>query len=500
MNRTLAWAVAGLVLFVAPADAADDIRDGVVKKVDPKKEVITLTVDGKDIDVVVTDRTMFFGLEGEARKDWGKQIKTGAKVKFKTADRDGQEVLIGLKPLDGKEGSTPGGIRNAVVKKVDAGKSTITLTVDGKDIEAVVAERSRFFDLSAEERTEWHKHVKTGSKVMFKVEEVDGKQQLIGLKFGEMRPGPTTPGGPPPLIPFDTSMLVPVTELGKGEHRGFAGGLYPEGKNDRPAAHEAAGKKVAATVQPLAGDGKPSDDGKIVLLSVGMSNTTGEFQMFQRLANSDPEKSSRVVLVDGAQGGMPAISMVDPESGGGQRFWMTVDQRLRTAGVTRAQVQVAWVKQADPGPRTGFPDYAKTLQSELRRIVIHMRERFPNLKLVYLSSRIYAGWAKTPLNPEPYAYESAFSVKWLIEEQIKGDAGLNYDPDKGAVKAPWLSWGPYLWANGTKKRADGYSYEEKDFVTDGTHPSESGRRKVAELLLRFFKEDSTTRPWFRGNK
>ena len=37
------------------------------------------------------------------------------------------------------------------------------------------------------------------------------------------------------------------------------------------------------------------------------------------------------------------------------------------------------------------------------------KERYPNLRVAYLSSRIYAGYATTPLNPEPYAYESAFS-------------------------------------------------------------------------------------------
>jgi hypothetical protein len=164
--------------------------------------------------------------------------------------------------------------------------------------------------------------------------------------------------------------------------------------------------------------------------------------------------------------------------------------------VTRAQVQVAWIKQADAGPTQGFPGYARTLHAELRQIVQLLHDRFPNLKLVYLSSRTYGGYARTPLNPEPYAYESGFAVKWLIEEQLKGDPALNDDSRKGPVRAPWLSWGPYLWANGTTPNPDGLSYEEADFGPDGTHPSLSGRQKVAERLHRFFKTDPTARPWF----
>jgi len=157
---------------------------------------------------------------------------------------------------------------------------------------------------------------------------------------------------------------------------------------------------------------------------------------------------------------------------------------------------VIWIKQADAGPSEGFPGYAKKLQGELMRIVQLMPGRFPNLKLVYLSSRTYGGYARTRLNPEPYAYESGFAVKWLIEQQIKGESALNYDVKKGAVKAPWLSWGPYLWANGATKRADGFSYAESDFAADGTHQSPSGQEKVGRLMLHFFKSDTTTRSWF----
>jgi hypothetical protein len=65
--------------------------------------------------------------------------------------------------------------------------------------------------------------------------------------------------------------------------------------------------------------------------------------------------------------------------------------------------------------------------------------RFPNLRLVYVSSRIYAGYASSDLNPELYSYQGAFAVKWLIEKQMGG--------------APWIAWGPYLWADGAIPRA-----------------------------------------------
>jgi hypothetical protein len=303
---------------------------------------------------------------------------------------------------------------------------------------------------------------------------------------------------PPPRIEkVDTSGLKPLSELGKDKYKDHAGGLYPDGKNERPEAHEKAGLALAKKVRPLDGDGKPDADGKIVLLSVGMSNTTQEFSAFKQLADKDADKNQKLTIVDGAQGGMTAAIIKTANAGRGKDFWTEVDARLKRAGATREQVQVAWIKEADAGPSEGFPKYAEKLRDEQRAIVQLMHERFPNLKMVYLSSRIYAGYATTPLNPEPYAYEGGFAVKWLIEEQIKGDKELNFDPEKGAVKAPWLSWGPYLWANGTKKNADGLSYEESDFIErDRTHPSPSGTRKVAQQLLTFFKNDSTCKGWF----
>lgn len=47
-----------------------------------------------------------------------------------------------------------------------------------------------------------------------------------------------------------------------------------------------------------------------------------------------------------------------------------------------------------------------------------------------------------------------------------------------------------LWADGiVPRKIDGLVWERNDLAGDGTHPSDSGRQKVADLLLKFFTED-----------
>lgn len=302
--------------------------------------------------------------------------------------------------------------------------------------------------------------------------------------------------GPGERIEAWTGHATPLPELGTGTYRGEDGGLYGGGRNVPPPAHFAAAQRAAEQVVPRDAAGQPAAEGRIGLLSVGMSNTTMEFSRFMALARNDPERAPAVVLVDGAQGGQAGAQWTDPRAA----VWARLDERVRAAGLAAPQVQVVWLKQAEMGPaRLGeFPAHARVLQANVTKALRQLRERFPNLRLVYLSSRIYAGYATTRLNPEPYAYEGAFAMRWVIQAQIAGQPDLNYDPSRGPVVAPLVLWGPYLWADGaTPRAADGLQYRREDVSpADGTHPSDSGRLKVAEQLQRFFRTEPTARVWY----
>ena len=285
---------------------------------------------------------------------------------------------------------------------------------------------------------------------------------------------------------------TPLIDFGSATYRGFQGSLYPNLTNQKPAAHNAAGIAIAREIKPLKNSGAIDDiNGKIIWMSIGMSNATQETQAFLSLMQTFTNKNPKLTLIDGAEGGAD-INLINNAAA---KYWDTVYSRLSNAGLTPAQVQVIWFKEAEAQPiDTSFASYPDALKIKYRSVMQILKVKFPNLKLCYLSDRIYAGYATSKLNPEPFAWFTGWTVKRLIADQISGDASLNY---AGAnPSAAWLSWGPYLWANGANPRSDGLSWLPTDFQSDGTHPGISGRQKVAQMLLQFFSTDETARPWF----
>jgi hypothetical protein len=133
--------------------------------------------------------------------------------------------------------------------------------------------------------------------------------------------------------------------------------------------------------------------------------------------------------------------------------------------MTPKQVQGVWLSLPPKGS-------ADEVRRHLSATVNVLRDRFPNLRLVWASSPCYGGHAT---GGEPTAFEAAFAVRGLVREQ--------------EASSPVVLWGPYLWADASVWKRD-------DFLPDGVQLGDAGRAKAAAIMLRFFKEDESARGWF----
>ena len=313
---------------------------------------------------------------------------------------------------------------------------------------------------------------------------------------------------------------TPLNDLGQGTYtrdgESEEGGLYPDGTNQRPMDHDIAGQAIAAAITPRGPDGSPTPPnkgGKIGMLALGMSHANKEFSggfayvddAFMKRANGqipldhpDKAKSDSVVLVSAAGAGFTARNWADPND----FCWENATTQVINAGLSSSQVQVVWMEHAQKGPSGEFRESAHLLQSFLTDIAQNIIQKFPNCQIAFLSSRTHAFTTTLRQNPEPYAYEGGFANKWTIEAQIDGDPNLcfkdpnNPDSCPDGVKAPYLCWGSYHWADGPNPRSDLKTWDCSDVVHDWSHPNACGVHKVADQLLAFFETNPIATPWY----
>lgn len=297
-----------------------------------------------------------------------------------------------------------------------------------------------------------------------------------------------------PVNPVSLFSATPIEDItAPVKYFSEDGGLYGNWINEVPQTHRLNAISELSKIAPLNVNGDTSRDGKIVMISIGMSNTFYSFGAFDSLANLDPAKSTVVELVNGARVGNDAVDWATND----KQSWEHVEGKLNLEGFTPLQVQVAWIYLAYRDPIEGFPTATEKLEDYIQTVLNILITRFPNVKIAYLTSREYAGYSGTGAsNPEPYAYESAFACRWLIERQINGDTELNYNAASGEVKSPLIIWGPYTWASGTTPRSDGLTWLRNDFGDDGMHPSSQGYTKIGNLMLDFFKNNELAKSWY----
>ncbi len=286
--------------------------------------------------------------------------------------------------------------------------------------------------------------------------------------------------------------LVAISDLGTAYYLGqYQGGLYANGSNVDDPNHHAYGITMGQAIQPLDANGNYSPTGKYVLLAIGQSNTDDVFTEFTLFSDVDPATNGSLVVVDGANGSASADELQDPSS----YFWGIINNSaLPNASVTANQVEIVWLNDVD----VSHPPTIGNLQRMLENIARNVLVKYPNIKILYLSSVNYTGYSNGIINfqPEPSAYETGFAAKEVIQDQINSLGNMNYNPANGPVVAPWAAWGPYYWTNGLLGRSDGLTWSCEDSISDGTHPSTAGRVKAAGVLLNFLKTDQTATTWY----
>jgi hypothetical protein len=353
-------------------------------------------------------------------------------------------------------------------------------------------------------------------------------------------------------VGLPAQQLTPLPDL-TGTYKGFSGLLY-DGSNSPPPDHDGDGRSLANGVVPRDTSGNQNPSGKIVFLSLGFSNNTIEFcgghpyfqndpddpqaspcpapqplqpitctvgvncpylqiESFLAKAFAEQYHAGQIVIVDGAKGGI-TLDKWDPYSNPAcnntfpcYTEYDRVAGILSQAGVTEAQVQSIWFKSADADPTVSLPAAnadAYTAETHLGNIVRAIRFRYQQAHQVFFSPRTYGGYAnvaQNPLNPEPFAYELGFSIKWLINSQIQEMRGNSGDAHAGDLRyrlpngqrgpGTWIDWGPYLWSDGHACKT-GYACVNSDFrgtsdtrSNECTHPSTFGEDKVSTQLLNF---------------
>lgn len=263
-----------------------------------------------------------------------------------------------------------------------------------------------------------------------------------------------------PLLAAGTE-YVPLPDLGTGTYQEQQGGLYPGGSNNPPQGYVSL--EVQSAYDAL------ENDSHIVMLCLGMSNMRHACDAF--IAKLDTAVSPSVKVVNGAQSGRAQQAW---DGSPNDDVWANATKKLVQNGETAESVDIAlyfntWSYPNEPE----FITHAEMVRSSLEATMENIAVVYPNTRLIYVTSREYAGYVETNLAPDPWSYWDGFSFKWLVENRINGEIG-----------GPPILWQAYQYDP---------SWPQTYFIDgDGVHLTESGLDAASDLWMTFFLGE----PWF----
>src|SRR5436190_23994595 len=105
-------------------------------------------------------------------------------------------------------------------------------------------------------------------------------------------------------------------------------------------------------------------------------------------------------------------------------YWVHVSGMLANQTSAR-QVQVIYL-ETDDTTRTRFPDKPLTVKNHIDSCLRVFKQKFPNVKVVYVLARAKTFGNLKYYNKEPGPYYFGWACKWAVEDQINGVQGTQY--------------------------------------------------------------------------
>ena len=287
---------------------------------------------------------------------------------------------------------------------------------------------------------------------------------------------------------------IPIVDLKNGTYRGNRGGLYPEGRNIPTGIYATDLLKASRNTLPVDTFGNPAINGHVVFISLGGSTCGHNMIQLKKQTVGNPLTNPKLNLLNCANGyGSGSLnSMMNPKD----PYWDHVTQIIKGAGSSYRQIQLIYLETDDSSRYVNWPGRANLVRNELEAALRVFRQKFVNLKIVYVLGRTRTFGPQALWNREPSPYHFGWACKWVIEDQINGVPGTEYK-GKNAV-APMITWGWYQWADSIPRKTDGFVWKVTD-TRDGLHATPEAQVKLATNLQNFLLTDNYAKQWYANN-
>ncbi|MEO8711792.1 MAG: hypothetical protein ABI405_06685 [Parafilimonas sp.] len=284
---------------------------------------------------------------------------------------------------------------------------------------------------------------------------------------------------------------VPLNDLGTGTFMGYEGGLYPNGINVASGTYATDLLKKSRSIQPIDTFGNQSASGQIVFISIGGSTGGHNMKLLRMKTIGNPATNPALKLFNCNNGSGEAslANIMDTTND----YWNHITESIKGSRSSYRQVQVIYLETDDSNTYVEWPGRPLEVKEKIESCLRVFKQKFQNIKIVYVLGRTRTFGSKAIWNREPSPYYFGWSCKWAIEDQINGVPGTKYKGKKAV--APMLAWGFYQWADSLPRTTDGFYWRSSE-TADGLHANLDGEDTLSTRFQKFLLTDKYAKKWY----